>query len=66
MDLDLLNLTDEELKAFLHNKNFKFNLGIEKGLSLDTLQTIRNEIRLITNEMERRNLVRFAQQSNPN
>lgn len=61
---NLFDLTNEELKIILHKANFKFNQGIEKGLSLESLQKIRDEIKQITIEMERRNLARFSRQSN--
>ena len=54
MKPDLSQLNEEQLQHLLNLENLKFSQGIDEGLPFDTLRQIRQNIRVLREEIERR------------
>ncbi len=54
MKPDLSQLNEEQLQHLLNLENLKFSHGIDEGLPFDTLRQIRQNIRVLREEIERR------------
>lgn len=64
MKPDLGRLSNEELRRLLHTENYKFNQGLDQGLSFNALKEIRQAIRAITAELEARHMTSAFNLSN--